>query len=128
MTIDLTGRSHEIYKALRTLAEERADFVYTVQGGVEGKRGYCHYERDAAPSCIVGHVLYALGTDVDTLAHLDSLEETGFGDLVDAGEVICPDEVTYLLAYAQMRQDCGADWSTAVTCAFEALDKFREQQ
>lgn len=126
----------------RAVEEKGADYVYP-RGGLGENSGddkVCAYERNGAPSCIVGHVFSYLGVPVETLAVLDQQSLSAVTDLtrsvptwiddeevhgVPKGEVplsvlagiqIDPDALG-ILRRAQADQDGGIPWGKAVQYA-----------
>ena len=121
----------------RAVTEKGADYVYGKRGGA------CNYERDGAPSCIVGHVLSYLGLTVEQLATLDNpdkfyVNECGYPVSADTGitdiaQLLASElgiDLTFpaaeLLQNAQFDQDNGVPWGTAVVLAKDAVGQYRD--
>lgn len=75
----------------------------------------CYYERDGAPSCLVGHVLHRAGVSVEMLANID-IYGTPAGRLA----TVVPGlnwEAAGVLGRAQRAQDQGQPWGVALEAA-----------
>lgn len=117
ITVEQLGRA-----LAEVVAEAGSDYQYVTDTGTE-IRGRCVYQRDGAPSCMVGHALFKLGVPVDVLAQLDVASEDGepcaiddsdaYSVLSDAGFVL-DSEAAERAAMAQTKQDSGWTWGAAL--------------
>lgn len=83
--------------------------------------GACCYEKDGAPSCLIGQVLYLLGVPVWALAQLDTRDESS-ADYVLAW-LGFPEEVVDAARAAQELQDDGLAWGLALETYITELGK-----
>jgi len=96
----------KIIEGVRAAAAERPDYVYEKFGG-------CRYIRDDAPSCLVGHGLWAAGL-IDKGWGGDFLGDSSFENVAkEYGWPLDLNEVHWL-SDAQDRQDEGCSWEAAV--------------
>lgn len=99
-------------RLLREVVGERPDYVYKAP---EDAFYTCVYVHQHKPSCLVAHVLYRAGFDMETIESLD-----GHGVFTDASrEVELPisDIAVRILGVAQLRQDLLKPWSEALVAA-----------
>lgn len=129
-------RQEVLDAANKAIAEKGADYVYprasTAGNGYGSKDGPVYAEGDS-PSCLVGHVIYAL--DPEAFAHLAAVEARNGSEAADQltwfhyGEH--GEEATYgylpedfwdseaeaLMTLAQSHQDHGIPWGDALARA-----------
>lgn len=120
----------EVLSTLETVVGEKPDYVYTdnlgrsadVDSGVTCK--YVHtdpHTGERTPGCVVGHVLYRLGVDLDTLG--SAACEGRRAELIVRQFVRNPwatddvSETLRLLGRVQYAQDCGKPWGEALADA-----------
>lgn len=107
----------------RAVDEKGEDYIYP-----GSDKGNCWYQKDGAPSCLVGHALAFAGVPIETLERMDH----GFSDRADPDDASIasllaskaeklPFAVTHAakqaLISAQMRQDRGDRWGYALEMA-----------
>lgn len=101
----------KIIEGVRAAANKHPDHVYkkTDMGG-------CQYVRDGAPSCIVGHALWAAGL-IDSTCKFDERDNSGIDIIIrDEGWPLDVSEVDWLCR-VQGEQDSGTPWGKAVELA-----------
>lgn len=118
MSIDLNNLDAVVASFEEIAAEKGPDYVYPAQPavGVRGNADWspsCHYVRDNAPSCIVGH--FILKHDLLTLAELSQREGNGASEVLTDATV--SSAVSVFLDEVQTRQDEGTPWGDAVEVA-----------
>ena len=118
MTTDVTFTLDDVLNAARKIIEdEGGDYVYDPQG--EG----CTYSRQGTPSCLVGHVIYAL--EPDTFEKIKDIEEIKGGSQVAAAlrgdgwirENFWTPDAEVARQAMQDEQDKGRTWGEAVYAA-----------
>lgn len=117
------------------VTEKGEDYTYDSSGG-------CDYQRDGAPSCIVGHALSYLGVPGEALSRLDAAnyeyeDEDGYlhatvgstdidtltdvGALEELAGVRIDSDAQRVFSVAQLNQDKGLVWGGAYLAAEETL-------
>lgn len=91
--------------AQEIVAEFGEDYVYE-----HDVQGFCHYQRDGQPSCLVGRIFHRLGVSIGLL---EKLEGTGPGSLFHHEEWEAGDGVVNFLANLQLNQDSGHTWGVS---------------
>lgn len=111
----------KVIQTLREVAAERPDYVYTNEYGNrangETTCRYVHHADgpEAAPGCIVGHVLHRLGVPLESLAARE-----GGGAIAVAVRTLgayISLSTRDALALAQSNQDSGYPWGKSVDAA-----------
>lgn len=79
----------------------------------------CKYEKDGAPSCLVGVALHIAGVSVDELTAMDKSLEPGMGphwleENTDNLPISISESATMVLSQAQATQDIGYTWGEAL--------------
>lgn len=110
----------------KVVFEKGPEYVYPPD--IMERFGSCQNFLDEQPSCVVGHVLHALGLDLETATGLNisggiaaeavtrDLNEHPFGWHFSR-------EATNVLTSAQNLQDMGAPWGVALEYAERSLDE-----
>lgn len=111
----------------------REDYVYPALSAEEAARrgtGSCSYERDGAPSCVVGHIFAELGISAEELHLIDIDKHPDTPDLlVTTADNVAPvlfdiDEQTVdFLSTIQRYQDGRQPWGLALQAAKNSLNK-----
>ena len=132
MAIELTPR-RALELMREVVAEYGADHVYVDPNGrtADGLDGVtCVYVdwKASRPSCLVGHALFRAGVTVEQLAELDYAEDGSDinGVYSDAFELV--DGAELVFSAAQMAQDKGQTWGTALARAERRLADLTEEQ
>lgn len=126
MNIDLTDLDAVMASMDEIVAEKGLDYVYPVLDPEWADGGpLCHYVRDDAPSCIIGH--FVVKHQIFSLDKLSNeLEGKTAGDLLNRlseQSVGVGRQVRKFLTTVQCKQDAGTCWGEAVeTARFEALE------
>lgn len=84
----------------------------------------CTYVMEDGPECIVGHVLHRLGVPLEAL---DRMEGDAFGqgdNSLWSAYVQMDEKQRHALRIAQVRQDTGSNWGTAVEAARSAMERW----
>lgn len=109
MKIDLATARRE----LAAVVSGRESYVYPGAG----KGGYCYYfDKTGAPSCIVGHVLARLEVG-PAIFQATYLNATSVVALVGEGFIDVDKDALSYLRVAQIAQDEGSTWGTALRLA-----------
>lgn len=107
-----------LVQALRDLAAERPDYVYS-NPDIENSPSACLYVHGDEPGCIVGAALHRLGVPLDVLS---AYEGEGASTLLhylnDDGVTSVSDDVRQRVSNVQRDQDGREPWAKAV----KALD------
>ncbi|MBG6106590.1 hypothetical protein [Frigoribacterium sp. CG_9.8] len=137
MTIHIT-KDQAIEFLNQAVAAKGADFKYKTgyKSGTDPDARGCHYVRDGAVSCIVGHALSYAGVPVAFLDKMDDQERwpregedddsdypqvtgTGIGQIAQflTEEVTMDADALDMLVRVQRWQDVGESWGSSVTDA-----------
>lgn len=86
-------------------------------------------EGELVPSCIVGHVLFYAGVDIDLLASFSGAVQSTKEQLIKAlgeDEFEMTPNAEVVLLVAQRHQDDGKDWGSAVDRAEDVAQIFKK--
>lgn len=104
----------QLWDEVRAVAAENPGYVYG-DDPINEDGGECAYQRNDAPSCLVGHAMYRLGIPIEKLAEFDDIGSIGLVvqrnpylfDATDRDKLVA-------IRLAQIKQDDDSDWEDAV--------------
>jgi hypothetical protein len=115
-----------IYFLCRAIETKGADFIYPFN-----EDGYCFYEKDDNPDCIIGHALFYAGWSIQQLRELDRLTSSALSQsfmTTDSMNFLRENKVTdaaiRIFAVAQDVQDRESGprtWGDALIAAEKAM-------
>jgi hypothetical protein len=103
--------------AVQVVSEVDKNFIYCPPG-----HGQCVYVYEGAPSCIVGHILARLGTDIKTLVNWDNSVNSGIGSVALRDELNFNTDVLVFLRKLQGEQDNMSTWRRSLESASDLVD------
>lgn len=113
----------ETLQALRdAVALKGADYV---DPNAAGPAECLYGNSDGSPACIVGHVLHAWGMNLDDLAG-DVHDLTTGGTYPEVAAALREGPVVDILLEAQMIQDAGRTWGSALEAAESTARRYED--